>query len=693
MAEFLDFVIYFLIWLISTILIRIFLKKGNTSGLPPSPLALPVIGHLHLLSPIPHQALAKLSQRCGPLIHLFLGSVPCVVASSPEMAKEFLKTYESSYSNRPQSFAVDYLTYGSQDFSFAPYGPYWKFMKKLCMSELLGGQTLELLLPVRRSEMRSFMEFLLSKASAGKSVDIGGELIRLTNNVISRMIMGERCSEDEDKAGDVRKLVQEIAELTGKFNLMDFIWFCKNLDLQGFRKRLKKVRDRFDAMMERIIDEHQNPGRKLKLENEEGESVRDLLDILLNISANESSEMSLTRENIKAFILDIFAAGTDTSAITTEWALAELINHPNILHRAQHEINSVVGQNKLVEESDISNLPYLQAIVKETLRLHPTGPLIVRESSEDCTIAGYHVPAKTRLFVNVWAIGRDPEHWENPLEFRPERFLNEDGYLKAQLDVRGQHYHLLPFGSGRRGCPGTSLALQVVQTTLAAMIQCFEWNVEGNGTVDMEEGPGITLPKAHPLICFPVARLNQIPSILFNDLTGSIPPELSLLQNLEAIHLDWNKLTGNIPESFGKFTGKVPDLYLSHNNLTGSVPRSLGDLNFTDLDFSRNKLVGDISFLFGRNKTLQIVDFSRNMFEFDLSKVQFPDSLQSLDLNHNRISGSLQQDLTNSNLQYLNVSYNRLCGQIPMGGNLQSFDISSYFHNKCLCGSPLPACN
>ncbi|CAA3031907.1 cytochrome P450 93A3-like, partial [Olea europaea subsp. europaea] len=223
--------------------------------------------------------------------------------------------------------------------------------------------------------------------------------------------------------------------------------------------------------------------------------------------------MGSAEESYAKLARDIFAAGTDTSAITTEWALAELINHPNILRKAQHEINSVVGKKRLVEESDISNLPYLQAIVKETLRLHPTGPLIVRESSDDCNVAGYHIPAKTRLFVNVWAIGRDPEHWENPLEFRPERFLNEDGNLKAQLDVRGQHYHLLPFGSGRRGCPGTSLALLVVQTTLAAMIQCFEWKVEGNGTVNMEEGPGLTLPKAHPLICFPVARLNPIPSM------------------------------------------------------------------------------------------------------------------------------------------------------------------------------------
>lgn len=149
---------------------------------------------------------------------------------------------------------------------------------------------------------------------------------------------------------------------------------------------------------------------------------------------------------------------------------------------------------------------------------------------------------------------------------------------------------------------------------------------------------------------------------------------------------------GTIPKSLGHFTGNVPDLYLSHNHLTGSVPRSLGYLNFTTLDFSRNMLQGDISFLFGTNKTVQIVDFDRNMLEFNLSTVQFPDSLTSLDLNHNRIFGSLPEGLVNLNLQYLNVSYNRLCGQIPVGGDLQDMDSTSYFHNRCLCGAPLPQC-
>ncbi|KAH6767802.1 hypothetical protein C2S52_018785 [Perilla frutescens var. hirtella] len=196
-------------------------------------------------------------------------------------------------------------------------------MKKLCMSQLLGGQTLDLLQPVRCHEVEQLIEFLARKADAGKSVDIGSELIRLTNNVISRMVMSERCSGDEDEAGAVRKLIEEMAFVLGKFNLSDYIWFCKNLDLQGFGKRLRKVRERFDEMMEKIIDEHQNKRRESKVD------VKDLLDILLDLAKDPSSEMKLTRDNIKAVIMDLFAAGTDTTARAIEWALAELINHPN----------------------------------------------------------------------------------------------------------------------------------------------------------------------------------------------------------------------------------------------------------------------------------------------------------------------------------------------------------------------------
>ncbi|KAL0383725.1 UNVERIFIED_CONTAM: cytochrome [Sesamum calycinum] len=468
MAEIQEYIIFSLIWLIPTILLRAFVKKRSSPRLPPSPLALPIIGHLHLLSSIPHQAFFKISSRYGPLIHLYLGSVPCVVASSPEICKEFLKTHEISFLNRPKTVVSDYVTYGTQDLSFAPYGDHWKFVKKLCISRLLGGQTLDLLQPIRRQEINYLIELLQMKAKAGESVAIGSELIRLSNNVISRMVLSRRLSGDENEAAQMREQVREITALTGQFNLSDFIWFFKNLDVQGIGKRLKAVMGRFDKMMEKIIEEHQSERRKLKQRTKEGEVAKDLLHILLDIAEDESSEMKLTREKIKGFILT-----------------CRRIRHPN--------------------------LPYLQAIFKESLRIHPSGPIIVRESTEDCTISGYHIPAKTQLFVNVWAVGRDPNHWENPLEFRPERFLAEDGSAKGQLDIRGQHYQLLPFGSGRRSCPGTSLALLVVQTALAAMIQCFDWKVEG--IVDMEEAPSMTLPRANPLICFPVPRLNPIPSL------------------------------------------------------------------------------------------------------------------------------------------------------------------------------------
>ncbi|XP_020213549.1 cytochrome P450 93A3 [Cajanus cajan] len=486
-------------------------RKQNKTliHLPPSPIALPIIGHLHLLSPIPHN-FHKLSIHYGPIIHLFLGSVPCVVVSTAEAAKEFLKTHGNSFSDRPRSISIKAISYGYKDFMFAQYGSYWKFMKKLCMSQLLGARMLDQFLPVRRQETQRFIKRVLHNGVAREAMDFGKEFMTLSNRIVSRMSMSRTSSENENEDVEIRKLMADTAELMGKFNISDFICFLKNFDsqLQGFNKRLKQIRHRFDTLMDTIIKEREEQRRKNK-EIGGTRQLRDMLDVLLDILEDENSEMKLDKENIKAFFLNIFVAGTDTSAITMEWAMAELINNPHVLEKARQEMDVVIGKSRIVEESDIVNLPYLQAIVKETLRIHPAGPLLFRASSKSAVICGYDIPAKTRLFINVWAIGRDPNHWENPLEFKPERFI---GNGQSQLDVRGQHYHLIPFGSGTRGCPGTSLALQVMHVNLAAMIQCFQWKVYGNGTVDMKEkSAGITVPRAHPIICVPVPRLNPFP--------------------------------------------------------------------------------------------------------------------------------------------------------------------------------------
>ncbi|XP_077215033.1 polygalacturonase inhibitor-like [Tasmannia lanceolata] len=190
--------------------------------------------------------------------------------------------------------------------------------------------------------------------------------------------------------------------------------------------------------------------------------------------------------------------------------------------------------------------------------------------------------------------------------------------------------------------------------------------------------------------------LDQLPNLeyinlSFNNFSGQIPASLANFTKLGALHLDRNRLTGEIPESFGRFKGNVPDLYLSHNQITGKIPESFRNMDFTRIDLSRNKLVGDASMLFDKSKKTETVDISRNLLEFDLSNVTFPvATLIWLDINHNKIYGNIPAEITKvENLQFFNVSYNRLCGEIPSGGRMERFDYSAFFHNRCLCGAPL----
>ncbi|KAG7947038.1 hypothetical protein I3843_14G073600 [Carya illinoinensis] len=505
----------FLLFLILTILYRIFPFQ---SKLPPSPIALPIIGHFHLLGPLIHHSFHKLSLRYGPLFSLRLGSVPCIVASTPEYAKLLLKNNDLSFSSRMQTIAISHLTYNSA-YAFAPYGPYWKFMRRLSTNELLGSHTMKNFLSLREREYRRLLRFLAGKSEAGEAVNVTEELLKLSNNVISEMMLG--------RAEEARSVVRDLTRILGEFNVSDYIWFCKHLDLQGFGKRIEDIHGRFDALAEKVIAEREE--LRKKKENGEREDtaddqprVKDFIDILLDFSEDESSEIKLTRVHIKALIVDFFSAGTDTTAIATEWALAELINHPEVLKRARKEIEDVVKSKRLVNETDAPNLPYVQAILKETFRLHPPLPLVTRKCVQDCKIGNYVIPTNTMLFVNVWAIGRDPTCWENPLEFQPERFLKSDHEKNmGPIDVRGQHFELLPFGSGTRLCPGLNLAMQELPTLLAAMIQCFDFKVVGKhgkliddeqdiALVDMDERPGLTAPRACDLVCVPVARFKQL---------------------------------------------------------------------------------------------------------------------------------------------------------------------------------------
>ncbi|KAI3760586.1 hypothetical protein L1987_50983 [Smallanthus sonchifolius] len=243
--------------------------------------------------------------------------------------------HDSAFLDRPINSVVKYLSYNGKGFV---YGPFWKFGKKIMVTELFNSKTLDFLYPVMEDERNSLIKLLSQKAKEGKSVNLEVELLKLTSNVISRMFMSKRCSEEEGEAEDIIKIIADSAKIIGEFNITDHIWFCKNLDLQGFGKRSKDIHRRYDALVERITREHEEA-----IKQKRGE-MKDLLNILLDISENEKMEIKLTRENIKAILQDILAGGTDTSAITIEWALAELINRPNVMKKAVEEIDQVVGK-------------------------------------------------------------------------------------------------------------------------------------------------------------------------------------------------------------------------------------------------------------------------------------------------------------------------------------------------------------
>lgn len=223
-----------------------------------------------------------------------------------------------------------------------------------------------------------------------------------------------------------------------------------------------------------------------------------------NFQTSNRSDALIMISSCEIPVQSMILGGSDTTSVTMIWAISLLLNNRRVLKKVQEELDNVVGPDRLVNDSDIPSLKYLLAIVKETLRLYPPGPLLApREALEDCTVGGYHVSAGTRLLMNVWKIQRDPEIWADPTEFVPERFLTDH----AHVDFRGQHVELVPFGLGRRSCPGTSFALQVIHLILGRLLHGFELSSPTGGPVDMTESPGLTLPKSAPLEVLLAPRL------------------------------------------------------------------------------------------------------------------------------------------------------------------------------------------
>lgn len=429
-------------------------------------------------------------------MRLRLGSVPVIVISSPDVAREVLQTQATAFLSRPRTSAVTYALFGSLAFSFAPYSPQWRLVRQLCATHLLSNKSLESMKPIIANEVEILVRSVYEDTKLGE-VSLLPRVKFAANNIISRMAFGKRFSElvssDQTSPTNFGDLLQEVVYLLGVFNIGDFIAFLQWLDLQGFVKRMKAVGTKLSAICQEILDVRREgrgatPG-----------PPKDVLDVLMSVSEDSQQRVVLTDNDIKGIGVDLFAAGTDTTSMTVEWGLAEVLRNPAIMKKLQQELDDIVGNERIVQDSDMPQLPYLRAVVKETLRLHPALAMAARESTQACRIHGCDIPTKTPVFLNIWAIGRDAGEWEKPLEFRPERFL------ESEVDVRGHHFQLLPFGSGRRGCPGMMLGLGEVQLILANLLHAFDWLPQVN--MNMAEKPGLVVGKAEPLLAKATPRL------------------------------------------------------------------------------------------------------------------------------------------------------------------------------------------
>ncbi|KAF7840530.1 cytochrome P450 71D8-like [Senna tora] len=472
-------------------------QKSKSKLLPPGPWKLPLLGNLHQLaasSSLTHHALRDLSLKYGPLMHLQLGELSTVIASSPEMAKEIMKTHDLAFVDRPK---LGTLIFGLDGFAFAPYGDYWRQMRKICTLQLLSVKKVHSFSSVRQDEVAEFIESIQS--SVGAKMDLTSKIFSYTSTIATRIIFGRKSRSDQDQ--DLLKLLKIVLEEGSGFGFVDLFPSMKIIHLISGLKKFKKISKKIDQILEDVIKENQEKQMRTERGKDGYHREENLVQVLLQIQQSSGLEIPITTKNIKAAIWDLYIGGTDTAATTIEWTMSELIKSPKAMEKAQAEIREAFKGKKEIEDTDMDKLNYLKCVIKETLRLHPPAPLLIpRECREACKINGYEIPIKTKVIVNAWAIGRDPKYWYEAERFIPERFQG------SCVDFVGKNFEYIPFGGGRRICPGISLGIASIELPLARLLYHFDWELpDGKKAedLDMTEAFGGTVGRKNKLCLIP----------------------------------------------------------------------------------------------------------------------------------------------------------------------------------------------
>ncbi|TXG46383.1 hypothetical protein EZV62_028111 [Acer yangbiense] len=471
--------------------------KFGPGNLPPGPRPFPVIGNILELGNKPHQALADLSKTYGPIMSLKLGSITTIVISSPHVAKEALHKHDQALSSRIILEVARVQDHHKVSMVWLPVSAPWRNLRKVCATQMFTAHKLDATQALRQKKVQELLDYVHESCGSGSAVDIGQAVLTTVLNSISNTFFSIDLAryQFDDQSVNFNNLIHSVMEEAGTPNITDYFPVLQSVDPQGIRKRITTNIEKLFNIFDGIIDERIQAREKMM-----SKESKDLLDSLLNLAEENSSQLSLT--SIKHLLLDLFFAGTDTTSSTVEWSMAELLHNPEKLTKAQIELRQVIGKDGLVQEFNIAKLPYLQAIMKETLRLHPPAPFLIPHKAEtEVEMCSYVVPKAAQVLVNVWAMGRDSSVWKNPTSFMPERFL------ESEIDVKGRDFELIPFGAGRRICPGLPLVQRMVHLTLASLLYTFDWKLAHDlkpENMDMTEKFGLILHKSEPLLAIPI---------------------------------------------------------------------------------------------------------------------------------------------------------------------------------------------
>ncbi|XP_066307058.1 trans-cinnamate 4-monooxygenase-like [Miscanthus floridulus] len=465
------FVEKLLVGLFASVMVAIAVSKirGRKLRLPPGPVPVPIFGNwLQVGDDLNHRNLAALARKFGDIFLLRMGQRNLVVVSSPPLAREVLHTQGVEFGSRTRNVVFDIFTGKGQDMVFTVYGDHWRKMRRIMTVPFFTNKVVQQYRPGWEAEAAAVVDDVRADPMAAtEGVVLRRRLQLMMYNNMYRIMFDRRFeSMDDPLFLRLRALNGERSRLAQSFeyNYGDFIPILRPF-LRGYLRICKEVKETRLKLFKDFFLEERKKLASTKAMDTNG--LKCAIDHILE--AQQKGEIN--EDNVLYIVENINVAAIETTLWSIEWAIAELVNHPEIQQKLRQELDTVLGPGHQITEPDTLNLPYLQAVIKETLRLRMAIPLLVPHMNlHDAKLGGYDVSAESKVLVNAWYLANNPDSWKRPEEFRPERFLEEEKHVEAN----GNDFRYLPFGVGRRSCPGIILALPILGITIGRLVQNFE---------------------------------------------------------------------------------------------------------------------------------------------------------------------------------------------------------------------------